>query len=211
MDLLIATLNPGKRLEIQALLAEIPGLRLLLPSEIGIELEVREDGATYQENAAAKARAFATCSGLISLADDSGLEVQALQGQPGVHSARFSPHPGATDADRRALLLEKLAGHPRPWVASFHCVVALAHPAGQIIFTEGICSGEIIPEERGTNGFGYDPIFLLSESGRTMAELALHEKNLLSHRARAIRAAQPDILKWLADAPRRTIHAPSQP
>lgn len=211
MDVLIATHNPGKRLEIQALLTEMPDLHLLLPSEVGIDLEVSEDGDTYQENAAAKARAFASRSGLLSLADDSGLEVEALQGQPGVHSARFSPHPGATDADRRALLLEKLAGYPRPWTASFHCVVALAHPDGQMVFTEGVCPGEIIPQERGTNGFGYDPIFLLSESGRTMAELALHEKNLLSHRARAIRAAQPYLLKWLADTLQGTIQPSPKP
>lgn len=197
MKLLIATNNPGKRLEIQALLADIPDLQLLIPSEIGFYLDVPEDGDTYLENATAKANAFASRSGLLSLADDSGLEVEALQGQPGVHSARFSPHPGATDADRRALLLEKLAVHPRPWLACFRCVVVLAHSAGQIAFTEGVCPGEIIPQERGQNGFGYDPIFLLTESGRTMAELDLVEKNHLSHRARAIRAAQPLILKWM--------------
>lgn len=197
MNLLIATQNPGKRLEIQALLADIPDLRLLIPSEIGIHLDVAENGDTYLENAAAKAKAFADLSGLLSLADDSGLEVDVLQGQPGVHSARFSPHPGATDADRRALLLEKLAVFPRPWVARFRCVVALAQPEGQIVFAEGVCPGEIIPQERGQNGFGYDPIFLLSETGRTMAELALVEKNTLSHRARAIHAAQPLLLQWM--------------
>ena len=197
MNLLIATQNPGKRLEIQALLADIPDLRLLIPSEIGIQLDVEENGDTYLDNAAAKAKAFAGLSGLLSLADDSGLEVDVLQGQPGVHSARFSPHPGANDADRRALLLEKLAVFPRPWVARFRCVVALAQPEGQIVFTEGVCPGEIIPQERGQNGFGYDPIFLLSETGCTMAELALVEKNALSHRARAIHAARPLLLQWV--------------
>lgn len=200
MNLLIATNNPGKILEIRALLQDIPDLQLLIPSEMGIYLDVSEDGDTYLENAAAKAKAFAYRSGLLSLADDSGLEVDALQGQPGVHSARFSPHPGATDADRRALLLAKLAVHPRPWIARFRCVVALAHPAGQIAYAEGVCPGEIIPQERGQNGFGYDPIFLLAESGRTMAEMDLVEKNQLSHRARAIRAAQPLIRQWMEDA-----------
>lgn len=197
MNLLVATQNPGKRAEIKALLADVPGLRLLIPAEIGLLLDVPEDGSTYQENAAIKARAFASRSGLLTLADDTGLEVDALHGQPGLHSARFSPHPGATDADRRVLLLERLATHPRPWFARFRCVVALAQPDGPIAFAEGICPGEIIPQERGENGFGYDPIFLLSETGRTMAELTMTEKNTLSHRARAVHAACPVILEWL--------------
>lgn len=197
MKLLIATQNPGKRLEIQALLADIADLQLLIPSEIGLHLGVPEDGETYQDNAASKARVFASRSGLLSLADDSGLEVAVLGGAPGVHSARFSPHPGATDADRRALLLEKLSVFPRPWLARFCCSVALAHPDGQIAFAEGECPGEIIPQERGQNGFGYDPIFLVAELGRTMAELSLDAKNQLSHRARAIQAARPLILRWM--------------
>jgi XTP/dITP diphosphohydrolase len=98
---------------------------------------------------------------MLTLGDDSGLEVDALGGLPGIRSARFSPRPGATDADRRLYLLQRLQGHPRPWTARFRCTVALATPQGELYFAQGECPGEIIPDERGHNGFGYDPIFLL--------------------------------------------------
>jgi XTP/dITP diphosphohydrolase len=194
--ILIATGNPGKLSEIQALLDE-PGLTLLLPADLGIHLAVEEVGSTYETNAAIKAMAYACASGLLTLADDSGLEVDALGGLPGVHSARFSPLENASDADRRQLLLEKLCGKPRPWTAHFHCTVALARPDGKLRFAHGDCPGEIIPEERGENGFGYDPIFLFSELGLTMAELSMDEKNRLSHRARAVQAAKPILLEML--------------
>jgi len=191
--LLIATTNPGKLIEIQDLL---PGFELALPKTLGIEMEVEESGATYAENAALKARAYCQASGLVTLADDSGLEVDALGGQPGLHSARYSPLPGARDADRRALLLGNLALRPRPWLAHFHCTVAIALPGPDkkirdVLYTEGDCPGEIIPSERGSNGFGYDPVFLLPDFGVTMAELTRDQKNRLSHRARAILAALP--------------------
>lgn len=162
-------------------------------------MDIVEDGQTYQENAARKALAFALASGYMSLADDSGLEVDVLGGKPGLHSARFSPVPGATDKDRRVLLLQKLQRKPRPWLARFRCVVALASSSGEIWFSEGVCSGEIIPEERGQNGFGYDPIFFLPEPGKTMAELSLEEKNRLSHRARAVLAAKSILQKLVPD------------
>jgi XTP/dITP diphosphohydrolase len=190
MELLLATNNPGKRREIQALLADLP-VKLVTPAMLGLQLDVVEDGATYQENAALKGRAFAQAAGLPALADDSGLEVDALDGAPGLHSARYAPQPGATDADRRAYLLANLRGRPRPWTARFRCWVALAQPGGGLEFAEGVCPGEIIPEARGSDGFGYDPIFLLPELGRTMAELTMAEKNRLSHRARAVLAARP--------------------
>jgi XTP/dITP diphosphohydrolase len=161
---------------------------------------VVEDGITYAENARKKGIAFARESGLLSLADDSGLEVAALDGRPGLHSARFSPIVGATDADRRQHLLKQLRGHPRPWTAQFRCVVCLVSPAGDEFLVEGICPGEIIPQERGHNGFGYDPIFLLPELNHTMAELSMEEKNRLSHRARAVMAARPALLAYLQDA-----------
>ena len=189
-SLLIATTNPGKRIEMQALLAGLDVL-LVLPQDIGIQIDVVEDGLTYAENAALKAHAFCAASGMITLADDSGLEVDTLDGHPGLHSARYSPLPGATDADRRQYLLQNLAGRPRPWTARFHCTVAVAAPGREIQFAQGICPGEIIDHERGTHGFGYDPLFLLSEAGRTMAELSMDEKNRLSHRARAVHAALP--------------------
>ncbi|HVF24840.1 MAG TPA: non-canonical purine NTP pyrophosphatase, partial [Anaerolineales bacterium] len=134
---------------------------------------------------------FANASGLISLADDSGLEVDALDGAPGLYSARYSPKPKATDADRRAYLIQNLQAKPRPWTARFHATIAIAIPNGDLHLTEGICDGEIIPEERGTGGFGYDPIFLLTELGKTMAELSMDEKNRLSHRAKAVMKAKP--------------------
>jgi XTP/dITP diphosphohydrolase len=188
--LLLATRNPGKLLEMQSLLEGLP-LQLILPESILPNLEVVEDGSTYAENASRKALAYQSGSGMVVLADDSGLEVDALGGAPGLHSARYSPAPGAKDADRRNLLLQNLARYPRPWVAHFQCTVAIATPGGDLFFTEGNCPGEIIPAERGTNGFGYDPIFQLTGSNLTMAELSTTEKNRLSHRALAIQAAKP--------------------
>ena len=188
--LLIATNNKGKVKELQELLRDT-GIELVAPAQIDLQLDVVEDGSTYAENATKKATAFANASGMISLADDSGLEVDALNGAPGLYSARYSPKPNATDADRRAYLLQNLQGKPRPWMARFHATIAIATPDGEVHLTEGICEGEIIPEERGTGGFGYEPIFLLSELGKTMAELSMDEKNHLSHRAKAVMKAKP--------------------
>jgi XTP/dITP diphosphohydrolase len=193
MRLLLATNNKGKLTEMLALLDNLD-LDIVTPESSGVDLSVAEDGSTYEENAALKAAAFAQESGLVTLADDSGLEVDALGGSPGIRSARFSPLPKATDANRRAYLLELLNSYPRPWTAHFHCTVAIAIPGGKTYYTQGDCPGEIIPIERGTNGFGYDPIFLLTEIGLTMAELRMEDKNHLSHRARAIKAAIPILL-----------------
>jgi XTP/dITP diphosphohydrolase len=188
--LLIATNNNGKVKELQDLLKDTD-IKLLTPAQINLELAVLEDGHTYAENAAKKAIAFAKVSGLVSLADDSGLEVDALDGAPGLYSARYSPKPNATDSDRRAYLLQNLQDKPRPWIARFHATIATALPNGEIYLAEGICEGEIIPQERGTSGFGYDPIFLLPALGKTMAELSMDEKNRLSHRAKAVMNAKP--------------------
>ena len=197
MKILIASGNVGKLREIQSVLGEHPLAKftLILPHQLGLDLEVSETGSNYAENAALKARTYARASGLLSLADDSGLEVAALDGAPGLHSARYHPKPGATDADRRSYLLQALAAKPRPWPAHFHCTVAIAQPNGQTWFANGDCFGEIIPQERGYNGFGYDPIFLIPELGKTMAELSMAEKNQLSHRARAVMAALPILLE----------------
>ncbi len=194
--LLIASLNPGKQIEIQALLEAIP-VKLIFPDQIGLDLDVKESGETYAENAARKATAFAEASGLLTLADDSGLEVEVLGGMPGLRSARFAPQPGATDADRRAYLLQLLKAYPPPWKAQFRCTVAFAKPQGEIHFSEGVCRGEIIPEERGNYGFGYDPIFWLPEYGRTMAELTMEEKNRISHRAQAVLAVMPILTEMI--------------
>jgi len=202
--LLIATNNPGKVEELQDLLRDT-NITLVTPAQIGLDLEVIEDGQTYQENATKKAVAFAQASNLISLADDSGLEVDALDGAPGLYSARYGSTNGAklSDAGRRQYLLSNLQGQPRPWMARFRATIAIATPNHQLSrsiplgqITHGTCEGEIIPEERGTGGFGYDPIFLLTELGKTMAELSMDEKNRLSHRARAVIKAKP-MLKLL--------------
>ena len=194
--LLAATNNRGKLSEILSLLDGLP-MEIVTPDKVGLSLEVAETGSTYEENASLKAIAFMHASGLVALADDLGLEVDALDGLPGIRSARFSPLPNASDADRRAYLLNLLKPYPRPWIAHFHCTVAIAAPDEQIYFTQGNCPGEIIPFERGTNGFGYDPIFFIPEVGMTMAELSMSKKNLLSHRARAIKAAIPILLELL--------------
>jgi XTP/dITP diphosphohydrolase len=190
--ILIATGNPGKLAEIQALI-DHSRFDLIIPRMLGISLEVEETGNSYEENASLKALAYSKASRLVTLADDSGLEVDALGGQPGIRSARFSPLPEATDADRRAYLLKLLQGRPQPWHAHFHCTVAIATPQGKVYYAQGNCAGEIIQSERGTNGFGYDPIFFIPEARLTMAELSMQEKNQLSHRARAIKAALPII------------------
>jgi len=202
--LLIATNNPGKVKELHELLTDTE-IQLVTPADIHLDIDVLEDGSTYAENAAKKALAFARASGLISLADDSGLEVDALDGAPGLYSARYGSANGEklSDAGRRQYLLQHLKGKPRPWTARFHATIAVAVPeplwnhlnireqAPGLHMFEGYCPGEIIAEERGTGGFGYDPIFLLPELGKTMAELSMKEKNRLSHRARAVMNAKP--------------------
>ncbi len=220
--LLLATNNKDKIIELQDLLKDL-NLQLLTPADIHLELDVIEDGLTYAENAAKKATAFAQASGLISLADDSGLEVDALNGEPGLYSARYGSTDGKklSDGERRKYLLSKLQNHPRPWTARFKATIAIAVPAHvtlsetkgllqsqaetlrspesgslRVTHVEGTCEGEIIPEERGTGGFGYDPIFLFPELGKTMSELGMDEKNRLSHRAKAAIKAK-EILKFL--------------
>ncbi len=187
-NLLIATNNVGKVNEIKALLNHLD-LTLVTPSDLGITLDVTEDGQTYAENATKKALAFAQTSGMTAMADDSGLEVDALGGQPGMRSHRFYPVPNASDADRRKYLLERLEGKPPPWTARFRATIAVASPSGEVKLATGECEGTIISEERGSNGFGYDPIFYIPDVGCTMAELEMDEKNRLSHRARAIQNA----------------------
>lgn len=195
--ILIATSNKGKVAEFTALLAGT-GLQLCTPKEIGLNIEVEEDGHDYRANAGKKARQYSNASGLVCIADDSGLEVDALDGAPGLYSARFSPKPGADDADRRQYLLQQLAGKPQPWAAKFHATVAVAEPDGELHFTEGNCFGQIIAEERGQNGFGYDPLFFIPEMNRTMSELTMDEKNRISHRALAVQAAIPALLSLAA-------------
>ncbi len=225
--LLLATNNKDKIIELQDLLKDL-NLQLVTPADINLDLDVIEDGLTYAENASKKALTFAQASGLISLADDSGLEVDALNGEPGLYSARYGSIDGKklSDGERRKYLLRKLQHYPRSWTARFKATIAIAVPAhvtlsemkglspreetlrslreltssrrpfGRVTHVEGICEGEIIPEERGTGGFGYDPIFLFPELGKTMSELSMDEKNRLSHRAKAVMKAK-GVLKSL--------------
>ncbi|KXK12501.1 MAG: HAM1 protein [Chloroflexi bacterium OLB14] len=194
--LLIATNNKGKVKEFQDLLKNLR-VQLLTPADINLTLDVIEDGKNYQENASKKATQFAQASGLIALADDSGLEVDVLDGAPGLYSARYSPKPNATDKDRRDFLLQNLKDKPQVWTAHFHATIAIAKPTGEVEFAEGNCYGEIISEERGINGFGYDPIFLFPALGKTMAELDNEHKNRISHRGLAVMNAMKILEKFM--------------
>ncbi len=193
MKLLVATNNHGKLKEYRHLLRdlslEITGLR-----EEGIDFEPEETGSTFEENAILKARAFAQRSGLLTLADDSGLEIDALDGAPGVHSARYGGTHRDEDERRCRLVLGQLDGIP--WAertARFRCVVAVAAPGGRVETAQGRIEGIIAFEPQGRHGFGYDPIFFIPEFNCTMAQLPPETKNRISHRARATQAALPII------------------
>jgi XTP/dITP diphosphohydrolase len=196
-DLLLATANRGKQREFGRLLAGIPG-RLVFPQQIGVELDVPEPHGTYAENAAAKADAYCRASGLLTLADDSGIEVAALAWGPGVLTARF----GGPDVPDRVALLLNAVGDSAERAARMVCVLALATPpaAGQPPLIEtfaGTMEGSLAAEPRGSGGFGYDPVFLLP-SGLTTAELRDAEKDRISHRGRAVAAAMPRLRELLA-------------
>jgi XTP/dITP diphosphohydrolase len=183
MRLLIATNNVGKAREYAELLGS--GFDLCRLSDVGLDNQIEETGETFMENACLKARAYGQASGLLTLADDSGLEVDALGGAPGVHSARYAG-PGANDADRIRKLLAALDGVP--WekrTANFRCIIALSWPDGRLETFEGRCDGVIALEPKGTNGFGFDPVFYVPEYDCTMAELPMDVKNRISHRGRA--------------------------
>jgi XTP/dITP diphosphohydrolase len=195
--LLIATNNPGKVREYEELLESLP-IEITFPRQEGVDLDVEETGSTFEENAEIKALAFAQATGLLTLADDSGLEVDALGGAPGVHSARYAG-PGADDVDRYQKLLSELAGVPvGQRSARFRCVVAIVQPDGRVHTADGACEGQIGFEPRGEHGFGYDPIFLVDGyGGQTMAELDPEVKNRISHRGRAVEAAVPILARLI--------------
>jgi XTP/dITP diphosphohydrolase len=176
--LVIATGNAGKLGEYRELLSGA-GLHLM-----AADPGVAEVGLTYAENAQLKAEAAREAMGLPAVGDDSGVEVEVLKGFPGIHSARIGP----TQKERTQVLLDRLQAHPRPWPARFVCTIALAAPGRPTEFFEGECRGEIIPQWRGVAGFGYDPVFLVPEAGRTFGEMSPEEKARYSHRARAVRA-----------------------
>ena len=182
--LLLATTNKGKIRELESLISS-ESWQLTTPDLEGVRAVVEENGTTLEENATIKAAAYARAAGLTAIADDSGLEVEALNGEPGVLSARYAGE-GASDKERTDHLLAKLASVP--WdkrKARFRCVIAIAFPDGRVELCEGECPGIIAFKSRGAGGFGYDPIFYLPEFGKTMAELNLEEKNRVSHRGKA--------------------------
>ncbi len=193
--LLLATSNPGKRTELLAFLPQ--GTDVLTLTDIDMVMP-EEVGVTFIENATTKARFTCEMSGLLTIADDSGLEVAALHGAPGIRSARYAGEP-VDDGRNRTRLLAELARRPKEdRSARFRCVVAIARPDGTVATGEGICAGTIGFAEAGVNGFGYDSLFVLPD-GRTMAELDPTEKNRISHRARAYEVVAPTLTTWLAE------------
>jgi XTP/dITP diphosphohydrolase len=193
--LLLATNNAGKVAELRRLLDGC-GWQIVTPAEAGIELDVQETGSSYEENATKKALQYSQASGLVALADDSGLEVDALDGRPGVQSARYAG-PDRTDAERVHKLLEELRDVPdERRTARFRAVIAIAAPDGRVETVEGAVEGRIARAPRGANGFGYDPVFLLPGRGLTAAELPSDEKDAISHRGVAARKARAVLEKW---------------
>jgi XTP/dITP diphosphohydrolase len=197
--LLLATRNSGKVREYLRFLETLP-IDVVTLDEAGIEDEVEETGDTILENAILKARTYAALSGMLTLADDSGLEVDALDGEPGVRSARYAGD-GATAETRNLYLLQKLEAVPDDQLqARFRCVIAIATPDLQIETSEGTCEGHILREPRGSTGFGYDPIFYVPEYDRRMAELTMDEKNSISHRGKAMAGARPIVERLASQA-----------
>ena len=198
MKLLLATRNPGKLTELRA---RVRGLDVLSLDDVAPMPEVEETEETLEGNARLKAVAGARGTGLWTVADDSGLFVDALGGAPGVRSARYSP---GSDADRVRALLQLMDDVPDDERgASFRCVLALASPDGELCPVEGVCRGRILRAPRGNGGFGYDPVFLVPELERTMAELSLEEKGRVSHRARALDALEPLLRELSSGIPHR--------
>ena len=204
-SLVVATSNRGKLEELRALLVGVPVRVHTIEEACAKPPTIVEDGATFGENAVKKARAVAGAAMMLTLADDSGLEVDALGGAPGVRSARYA-HERATDAENNAALLAALAALPdavgtRPLAARFRCVLALVDPYtndGEPILVEGRCEGTLTRTPRGSGGFGYDPLFVVDGLDKTLAELTEAEKNTLSHRARAFAALRPVIERVIA-------------
>lgn len=189
MKIVIATSNKNKIVEIEKIFSSISGIEIVPLSFYKNLPPIIEDASTFKGNALKKARVIRDFTGEISLADDSGLAVDALGGEPGVYSARYGGE-NLSDQDRYMLLLEKMSAVPEGLrAARFICAIAVAFPDGEEFTTEGTCEGVIAAEPRGDNGFGYDPVFYIPGMKSTMAELALDEKNRISHRGRALESA----------------------
>ena len=187
MKVVLASKNPHKLVEIDAITRKL-GIELVLQSELGIDIDVDETGTTFEENSFLKAEAVMKASGMPALADDSGIVVDALNGAPGVYSARYGGDPGMTDHDRKMLLLKNTEHVPDGQrQAAFVAVITMVTPEGQVIQARGEIHGELTREPRGENGFGYDPIFYYPGAGMTTAEMPSEEKNKVSHRANALK------------------------
>lgn len=190
--LLVATHNRGKVAELADMMNDL-AVRWLSLDSAKVTHDVEETGTTFRENAVLKATTYAKLTGRLTLADDSGLQVDALDGRPGVYTARYGGA-GLTSAERYQLLLQNIGDVP--WegrTARFRCVVALANPDGLIATTEGVCEGMIAFEPAGEGGFGYDPVFYVVDKERTMAQLPAQVKHLISHRGRAVAAMVPTL------------------
>ena len=181
----LATHNPGKLAEMKAILSGL-GVEVVSPAEAGVEVDVEETGTTFAENAMLKAKAICAAAGLPAIADDSGLCVDALNGGPGVYSARYGGEE-LDDRKRRLLLLRNLRGQTTR-AAHFTCAVACAFPDGDTLTAEGRCDGAIAFDPLGEGGFGYDPVFLIPEKGKTFGQLSPEEKSAISHRGKALAA-----------------------
>ena len=185
MKFVLATHNPGKIQEMQAILSQL-GVEVVSPAELGVDVDVEETGETFAENAMLKAQAICAAAGLPAIADDSGLCVDALNGGPGVYSARYGGEE-LDDAGRTALLLQNMRGQTTR-AAHFACAIACAFPNGDTLTAEGRCDGAIAFAPMGQGGFGYDPVFLVPEKAKTFSQMTAEEKNEISHRGRALRA-----------------------
>jgi XTP/dITP diphosphohydrolase len=190
----LATHNPGKLAEMKAILSGL-GVEVVSPAEAGVEVDVEETGTTFAENAMLKARAICAAAGLPAIADDSGLCVDALNGGPGVYSARYGGE-GLDDAGRRRLLLQNLRGQTTR-AAHFICAVACAFPNGDTLEAEGRCDGAIAFAPLGEGGFGYDPVFLIPEKGKTFGQIGPEEKSKISHRGKALAAFAEKLKAYL--------------
>lgn len=204
--IIFATGNAGKMREIREILADMD-MEVLSMKEVGVEADIVEDGTTFEENAVIKAKAVAHMleerfgkeqGGAVVLADDSGLEIDALNREPGIYSARYLGEDTPYSV-KSANLIERLAGVPdEERTARFVCAIAAAMPDGEIITTQGVIEGRIGYEEKGNNGFGYDPIFYVPEYGRTTAQLTEDEKNKISHRGKALEAMKEELRRRIS-------------
>ena len=194
MKFVLATHNPGKIQEMQAILSQL-GVEVVSPAEQGVDVDVEETGETFAENAMLKAKAICAAAGLPAIADDSGLCVDALNGGPGVYSARYGGE-GLDDAGRTALLLQNMRGQTTR-AAHFACAIACAFPNGDTLTAEGRCDGAIAFAPMGEGGFGYDPVFLVPEKAKTFSQMTAEEKNEISHRGRALRTFSEKLATYL--------------